>query len=314
MNKRALVRIILLILLLVFIIFALYLAYQIILIEYPELFNSQGIQGIKETAQKIIPELEPESQQTQVPEVVLPSDALADRTYYLLERQVFNEMNKARTENSLEELQWQEQIANTAFLHSYEMATYNYINHTNRQGLLSDARLANNHIFFLCASENIYYVESRNPTKDLAKEAVKGWLNSPGHRRNLLDGNITKAGVGIYCKDKECYVTANHICTNQIIIQELQKDYVYFFNLYPTNSTFDFATIINYNIAATKEIDIYIVPDQEQYEKYVRRKSFLFTEKYTNIKEIQDSTAIEEEYGIMIIAKYNSKTQIILDY
>jgi hypothetical protein len=31
----------------------------------------------------------------------------------------------------------------------------------------------------------------------LAKKSVEGWLNSPGHRRNLLDGSVSAIGVGI---------------------------------------------------------------------------------------------------------------------
>jgi hypothetical protein len=34
-------------------------------------------------------------------------------------------------------------------------------------------------------------------TEDLARHAVEGWKNSPGHRRNMLTPSVTDIGVGI---------------------------------------------------------------------------------------------------------------------
>lgn len=34
-------------------------------------------------------------------------------------------------------------------------------------------------------------------TRQLARDAVQGWLNSPGHRRNLLAENVTDIGVAV---------------------------------------------------------------------------------------------------------------------
>jgi len=51
-----------------------------------------------------------------------------------------------------------------------------------------------------------YFLESRpiniveinwRSEKELAQEAVNGWMNSAGHRRNILDGDFTESGVGI---------------------------------------------------------------------------------------------------------------------
>lgn len=41
----------------------------------------------------------------------------------------------------------------------------------------------------------------------IAQPAVEGWLNSKGHRENLLDGSYTYMGAGTYRK----YYTQNFI-------------------------------------------------------------------------------------------------------
>ena len=309
-NKRGLIKFVLILILLIIIVWLIYIAYQIFLTEQPGFVNSieKGIEKIS------LPTLEPVSEQIQEPEtLILPEEALPERTKYNLEKETFIEMNKARQEHNLPLLVWDEKIANTAFKHSKDMAENNYVNHTNLQGLNPAERLEKDKILNFCSSENIFYIETENPEKDLPEEAVQGWLKSPRHRENLLDINITRAGVGIYCQTTKCYVTANHICSKQMIIEQLQKNYIYFFPLYP-NSSFNIPVQINYKATATQKIDVYIIPNQTQYERYVRRKSFLFTKQYTSIREIQNTTTIQKDYGIMVRARHDAGMQIEIEY
>jgi hypothetical protein len=39
-------------------------------------------------------------------------------------------------------------------------------------------------------------------TERLAREFVEGWLNSPGHRANLLDADVTETGVAVARSDR----------------------------------------------------------------------------------------------------------------
>jgi len=41
---------------------------------------------------------------------------------------------------------------------------------------------------------------------DVAKTAVDGWINSPGHRRNML-GNYDVCGIGVYSCNGRTYLT-----------------------------------------------------------------------------------------------------------
>ena len=102
--------------------------------------------------------------------------------------------------------------------------------------------------------------------------------------------------------------------TPKAVVDRVEKDYIYFFQLYPIDYTFDLPIQISYNMASTKEIDFCIIPDKEQYENYVRRKSFLFTKQYTSTKEIQDTVVIRKGYGIMIRARNDAGMQIEIEF
>ncbi|KYH34777.1 cysteine-rich secretory protein family protein [Clostridium tepidiprofundi DSM 19306] len=62
--------------------------------------------------------------------------------------------------------------------------------------------IKNFRINFTMAGENIA-LGQRTP-----KEVMNSWMNSPGHRSNILNPNYTEIGVGIaYSKDRGIYWT-----------------------------------------------------------------------------------------------------------
>jgi uncharacterized protein YkwD len=50
-------------------------------------------------------------------------------------------------------------------------------------------------VSYSSAAENIYQDNFERPS---GARAVGGWMNSPGHRANILDGDYTHIGVGVY--------------------------------------------------------------------------------------------------------------------
>ncbi|WP_416151065.1 CAP domain-containing protein [Salipaludibacillus sp. HK11] len=115
--------------------------------------------------------------------------------------QIFDLSNKIRKKHDLNQLEWADQVAEVAFLHSKEMYEFEYFSHTSeRKGELSD-RLNVGQVKYMRAAENIaaQYVDGI--------AAVEGWLNSEGHRVNLLSDEFTHLGVGVY----EDYYTQNFI-------------------------------------------------------------------------------------------------------
>lgn len=77
-----------------------------------------------------------------------------------------------------------------ARLHTEDMVRRGFFSHENPDGRqVWDRALAAGYRYRRVA-ENIA-TDQRG-----AVEVVDGWMNSPGHRRNILDGELTQIGVG----------------------------------------------------------------------------------------------------------------------
>ena len=49
-----------------------------------------------------------------------------------------------------------------------------------------------------------------NTLEQVAQQAVNGWMNSEGHRKNIVDTHFTQEGIGIaFSTDEKIYVTEN---------------------------------------------------------------------------------------------------------
>lgn len=117
------------------------------------------------------------------------------------EQQVFTLVNIVRRQHGLSPLVWDEQVAYVARKHSADMFTHNYFDHDSPSHGDLKARLESQQVSFMLAGENIAwnYVD--------APDAHEGWLNSPGHRQNILQEDFTHLGVGVVKK----YYTQNFI-------------------------------------------------------------------------------------------------------
>ncbi|MCB1050051.1 MAG: ankyrin repeat domain-containing protein [Acidobacteria bacterium] len=141
--------------------------------------------------------------------------------------EVHDEVNRVRAEHGLSALTWSEPLKRTAEDHSFDMAKREYFNHYNPEGEDPSAR-ARRHGVRQGAGENLYMchlysgasMEFRDgkrfveryweDPKKLAAKAVEGWMNSPGHRANILNGQYQTEGIGIALSDKlGVYFTQN---------------------------------------------------------------------------------------------------------
>ncbi|MBS1792336.1 MAG: CAP domain-containing protein [Acidobacteria bacterium] len=112
-----------------------------------------------------------------------------------LEMEVFDEINSQRSIYGLNPLVWNEQAARVARLHSTSMADFDFFSHAGLDGRHVDNRadrigLRNWRVI----GENIAY---NSGYSDPAERAVIGWMNSDGHRRNILRDNWSETGIGI---------------------------------------------------------------------------------------------------------------------
>jgi uncharacterized protein YkwD len=131
-----------------------------------------------------------------------------------LERRIFQLTNEARRKNGLPSLDPDTDLMVKARGKSDDMLKNNYFGHTSPEGkTLKDRMLEEKPASFKTISrigENIYMGSRFDYTVDVKTQArmiVDGWMTSPGHRRNILDPNYTRLGVGVAAKDKMCYAT-----------------------------------------------------------------------------------------------------------
>ena len=86
--------------------------------------------------------------------------------------------------------------------HSQDMATNNFFSHTGSNGSSPFDRMLAAGFSFSAAAENIYAGSGSNNS---ASAAVSGWMNSEGHRTNMLNPAYTHAGVGYWCNSSSTY-------------------------------------------------------------------------------------------------------------
>jgi uncharacterized protein YkwD len=74
------------------------------------------------------------------------------------------------------------------------MAQRDFFSHTDPERGDLAARMRTAGVRWRLLAENLF--EQRG-CADAVQCAVDGWLNSPGHKRNLLDAHYTDTGIGI---------------------------------------------------------------------------------------------------------------------
>lgn len=102
--------------------------------------------------------------------------------------------NNARTENSLATLTMNDKLRSVARAHSEDMRDRDFFSHTNPDGKSPFDRLNDAGITYSTAGENIAY---NSGYSDPANQAHNQWMNSPGHKANILNSSYTQIGIGI---------------------------------------------------------------------------------------------------------------------
>ncbi|MCG2691115.1 CAP domain-containing protein [Candidatus Parcubacteria bacterium] len=139
-----------------------------------------------------------------------------------LENQIHALINTERRNQSLTVLDWDGRLADIARNHSQDMAAKNYFAHTSPDGCDISCKYKKVNYDFSSAAENILYtwiyksrysdgvVTEYNTQAEIASSAVQWWMNSPGHRANILTPNFKNQGIGVaIANDGKVYVTEN---------------------------------------------------------------------------------------------------------
>lgn len=97
--------------------------------------------------------------------------------------------------------------------HTNDMVARGFYSHENPDGLAAPDRLDREHpeLVVLTVAENINLIEPVEPDHmsgaELAERMVKSWVNSEGHRRNLLAPEFTHTGIALAIHGERAIVT-----------------------------------------------------------------------------------------------------------
>ncbi len=119
-----------------------------------------------------------------------------------MEQEVLDRINAIREDRRLPELRLRKDLADTARAHSRDMAARDYFSHADLTGSQPAGRVRAAGIRFRGVAENL--TMNNNPDTP-AEQAVRDWMDSPGHRRNILDGAFLETGVGMAVSDDGRY-------------------------------------------------------------------------------------------------------------
>ena len=149
-----------------------------------------------------------------------------------LEKQIHTLINRQRQKHSLPQLAWDEALAGIGRKHSKDMALRNYFDHFSpeghnfsyryqREGYQCSVRVGNtiylgaenialNNQYASVTTVNGEAFYDWSSQDQIAETTVQGWMNSPGHRKNILMPHRRHEGIGVaFGPDGKIYITQN---------------------------------------------------------------------------------------------------------
>jgi uncharacterized YkwD family protein len=152
---------------------------------------------VEDKQPEITPEISqgaaPQTSQSTVPKGTTPKTPSAQTNSSTLtaqEQEMLKLINQARAQNNVPALQADMQVCNVARVKAQDMIDNNYFSHNSpKYGSPFDMMKAFN-VNYVQAGENI----AGNQTVQAAHNAL---MNSPGHRKNILNPEFTHIGLGI---------------------------------------------------------------------------------------------------------------------
>jgi uncharacterized YkwD family protein len=107
-------------------------------------------------------------------------------------QQVLSLVNAQRKNAGLGALTMDSKLANVALVKAKDMINNNYFSHTSPTYGSPFDMMKQFGVTYRTAGENI----AKGQTS--AQQVMNDWMNSPGHRANILNSSYTKIGVGYY--------------------------------------------------------------------------------------------------------------------
>lgn len=232
-----------------------------------------------------------------------------------IETTVLTQINEIRAEHSLKPFIPSNSLSTIADERSQDMADREYFDHITPEGKDIFQILKENNIGFFSAGENIYAYYGINQNTDLATECVQKWMESPAHRSLILDQtSFDHAGIGITCKENNCYVT--------LIAATLQREFEDTITLsdYYVTYTFlndqglDQATInTDITISSDKGVTVFIMNSKQDYDNLLDDIHYnSYIKRFDNIETLNISYSAKPGNVLVIMNDHDRTAHVNL--
>lgn len=120
------------------------------------------------------------------------------------DQEILNLVNEERAKVGADPLQIDQQLDQSADLHSQDQANMNTMSHTGSNGSDIGSRVQDTGYQYSTVGENVAYGYPD------AEAVMAGWMESDGHRENILNPDFEDLGVGYSVgSDGSAYWTQN---------------------------------------------------------------------------------------------------------
>ncbi|GAA0777549.1 CAP domain-containing protein [Clostridium subterminale] len=124
-----------------------------------------------------------------------------------IEQLIVTKVNEERARAGMSTLSYSSLMEKYARIKSKDMGDRNYFDHKNLEGELITSQMARDGISYRAWGENIAYIGGVSDINELANQFMINWMNSQGHRENILSPDYTSIGVGVYKAGNRYYAT-----------------------------------------------------------------------------------------------------------
>lgn len=152
----------------------------------------------------------------ETPEVTPPVQEPTNSSSFMaqVESLIFTKVNEERVKAGVAALSHNDTMEYYARIKSQDMGDRGYFDHTNPDGELITAQMRRDGVSYNSWGENIAYIGGTTDANALATDAnaladqfMTNWMNSSGHRANILSTNFSSIGVGVYKVGNRSYAT-----------------------------------------------------------------------------------------------------------
>ena len=142
-----------------------------------------------------------------IPPTIEETPSVSDKFMAEVEQKIYEKINEERSKAGVATLSYNSTMEKYARIKSQDMGDRGYFDHVDPEGNLITVKMQQDGVRYNAWGENIAYIGGVSDADALATQFMNNWMNSQGHRENILSSNFTSVGVGVYKSGNRVYAT-----------------------------------------------------------------------------------------------------------